>query len=73
MCFGAIHCARIPRIVFATRIEYARAFGFNELALSNQRLKELAADAVEIVPDVLRELSLDHFRLWAARPQSRAY
>jgi len=73
MCFGAIHCARIPRIVFATRIEYARAFGFNELALSNRRLKELAADTVAIVPDVLREASLDLFRRWAARPQSRAY
>jgi tRNA(Arg) A34 adenosine deaminase TadA len=73
MCFGAIHWARIARIVYGARIDDARGFGFNELALPNRQLKELSCDPVELVPDVLREESLELFRLWATQPGNRAY
>ena len=38
MCFAAAHWAKIPRIVFGTRIEDAAHLGFNEIKLSNEAL-----------------------------------
>src|SRR3712207_8990119 len=39
MCFSACHWARVARIVYGASIADAAAFGFNELPVSNARLK----------------------------------
>ena len=67
MCFTAIHWARIERIVFAASIADAQAFGFNELPISNARLKELGGAPVILTPDVLRDEAVALYRLWQAR------
>lgn len=64
MCFSAIHWAKIKKIVFGTRIEDAKRYGFNELPISNEKMRELSNNGVEIVGDVLREENLELFELW---------
>jgi len=67
MCFTAIHWARIERIVFAARVEDAAAFGFNELAVSNRTLNELAHSELQLVPDFRREDALALFQSFKDR------
>ena len=73
MCFSAIHWARIPRIVYAATIDDARSFGFNELPISNVKLKEISGTKVEIVASPLRPEALDLYRLWLSRRDRQAY
>ncbi len=54
MCFGAIHWARINTIIYGTTINDAKSIGFNELRLSNARLKALGKSKVKIIPRFLR-------------------
>ncbi|MDD5692464.1 MAG: nucleoside deaminase [Candidatus Omnitrophica bacterium] len=73
MCFAACHWAGIRRIVFGCGIEVARDFGFNELSISNLKMKGLAKSGVKILPGVLAEESAGLFRLWQKQPNRRAY
>jgi len=73
MCFSAIHWARISRIVYAATIDDARSFGFNELPISNVKLKEIGGTRVEIVASPLRPEALELYRLWLSRRDRRAY
>lgn len=41
MCFGAIHWAKIDKVVFGTSIDDAAKYGFNELKVSNFTLKKM--------------------------------
>jgi len=72
MCFSACHWARISRIVYGARIEDARQFGFNELEISNEVMKQIASRPVEITVDFLRQESLELFRFWGESGQ-KAY
>jgi guanine deaminase len=73
MCFSACHWARIRRIVFGSGIKVARDFGFNELTVSNLKMKQLAASAVKIRPGVLAKESQKLFYLWQKQPARRVY
>jgi tRNA(Arg) A34 adenosine deaminase TadA len=42
MCFSAIHWAGIEQIVFGTNINDVAKIGFNEMMISNKKLKSLA-------------------------------
>ena len=64
MCFAAIHWARIDRIVFGARIADAARYGFNELLLTNQWLRQQADLSIEIVPDLMRDEALGLFEYW---------
>ena len=72
MCFSACHWARISRIVYGAQIEDARQFGFNELEISNEVMKQIASSPVEITVDFLRQESLELFRFWGESGQ-KAY
>ncbi|MFH1097723.1 MAG: nucleoside deaminase [Candidatus Desantisbacteria bacterium] len=72
MCFSACHWARISRIVYGARIEDARQFGFNELGISNEVMKQIASSTVEITADFLRPEALELFRFWGKGGQ-KAY
>ena len=52
MCFAAIHWSRISRLYTGTRIEEAKALGFNELSLHNRQIKNLAQLDIELVENV---------------------
>lgn len=73
MCFGAIHWARLTRLVFGARIADARVAGFNELCVSNETLRELGQSPVVIVPDCQRGPCAALFAEWAAGPAPRPY
>lgn len=73
MCFGAIHWARIDRIVFGANVADARSLGFSELTISNATMKELGGSPVRIDDDVLREECLKLFTEWAERPGHQTY
>lgn len=67
MCFAAIHWARIERIVYGATIADATRFGFNELPITNDQLKQLGGCKVEITPSFMRPEALSLFRQWRDR------
>lgn len=73
MCFSAAHWARIGRIVFGSRIEDARRFGFNELRVSNLDMKRLGGSPISVTANFLRCECLILLERWIARPDRRVY
>ncbi|MFQ5891514.1 MAG: nucleoside deaminase, partial [Candidatus Methanofastidiosia archaeon] len=73
MCFSACYWAKISKIVYGTRIEDAKKFGFNELTISNKKMKQLSNSSIEIIGDFLREENLKLFKLWFNRKDKRVY
>ena len=50
MCFSAIHWAGIGAVVYGTKISDVKKLGFNELAVSNSKMKKLGRSRVKIIP-----------------------
>jgi tRNA(Arg) A34 adenosine deaminase TadA len=73
MCFSAIHWARIDRIIFGTSIRDAADAGFNELAISNQELKENSCSHIQIVGGFMRDENLELVREFAKQPGKKTY
>lgn len=73
MCFAAIHWARIRRVYFGTTVRDVNALGFNELTISNRRLKTLGRSPVEIVPAFLRGECQDLLDYWRLLPDKKTY
>ncbi len=73
MCFSACHWARISRIVFGSRIREARDFGFNELEVSNLKMRQLAGSTIKIRAGLLAKESRKLFCLWQKQPARRVY
>ncbi|HKX11675.1 MAG TPA: nucleoside deaminase [bacterium] len=73
MCFGAIHWAKIQRIVYGAGIADAEEFGFNELPISNETLKEISGSATRIDGGLMKEENRELFRLWSKREDRRSY
>jgi tRNA(Arg) A34 adenosine deaminase TadA len=73
MCFTAIHWARIDKIYYGARIEDAKKFGFNELIVSNEMMKELGKSKVEIKGDFMREKCIELFEYWECKNNKRTY
>ena len=67
MCFGAIHWARIARIVYGATVKDAQSFGFSELPIDDQTMKRLSNSPIELVPGVLAGEAIDLFRVWKNR------
>lgn len=64
MCFSAIHWARINKVIFSSRIEDAIEAGFNEIRISDEKLKELGHLQIEIIPNLLKEEGKKIFEIW---------
>ena len=73
MCFSACHWARISRIVFGCSIKDARSFGFNEMALSNLKLKQLIKSKIKIVSKIAVKENIELFEFWQAQGKARVY
>lgn len=73
MCFAACHWARIDRIIFGATIADAKHFGFNELSISNETLRNLSGIGVEIVSGFLEQECLGVFEAFAGRPDRLLY
>ena len=48
MCFSAIHWARLRRVVYSTVIADVRKLGFNELTISNTKMKSWGKSPVRL-------------------------
>ncbi|OGW81477.1 MAG: tRNA-specific adenosine deaminase [Omnitrophica bacterium RIFCSPLOWO2_12_FULL_44_17] len=64
MCFSAIHWAKIYEIIYGTTINDAKKLGFNELTVSNRKLKSLGKSPLKIRGSVCRKENLALFNDW---------
>lgn len=64
MCFGAIHWARICRIVYGATIADAQKAGFNELCVTNRALIKMAGLRMRLTSGVLRSEAVHLFYQW---------
>lgn len=73
MCFSAIHWARIPVIVYGTRIDDVQQLGFNELSISNRQMRDLGASQVSLHGDFMRTECLSVLHTWRKLPGAVPY
>ena len=73
MCFSAIHWARIPTIVYGTNIQDALEAGFNELTISNEKMKQLGNSSVEIINGFMKNECMELFTEWMKTKSNIAY
>ena len=73
MCFTAIHWAKINKIYYGASIEDAKRFGFNELTVSNEMLKNHGKSKVEIENGFMREKCVELFEYWASKKDKKTY
>jgi guanine deaminase len=73
MCFSAIHWAKIQRIVYGASIEDARAAGFSEITISNDRMKSEGHSPVEVTGGVLCEECRTLFEEWKNFGKAKTY
>ncbi len=65
MCFGAIHWAKIKKIVYGVSLNVPAKYGFNELKIYNKQLKEITGSKIEIISNVLEDECIQLFKDWA--------
>ena len=73
MCFSAIHWARIGLIVYGTDIADADKIGFNEIKVTNARLKTMGKMKVKLIPGYLRDKCAELLKDWDNLPKKRVY
>ena len=73
MCFSACHWARVSRIVFGCAIKDAMNFGFNEMAVSNLRLKKLIKSKIKITSRLALKENIALFEFWQKQTNAHAY
>ena len=73
MCFSAIHWARIDLVVFGTNISDVKKIGFNELTISNSKLKKHGKSKIKIKPDFLRKECYNILLDWNALDNKVVY
>jgi guanine deaminase len=73
MCFSACHWARISRIVSGCAIKDAKGFGFNEMAISNLRLKKLIKSRIKITSRLSLKENIELFKFWQKQVKARVY
>lgn len=73
MCFSAIHWARIPTIIFGSRIPDVQALGFNELDIPCSTMKAQGHSPVTLVNDFMRNECLQLLVDWQRHTNGKTY
>jgi len=73
MCFAAIHWARINTIVYGSSVSGARKIGFNELDITNRKMKAACKATVKIRRSTLAGECDKLFEDWARLPRKIVY
>jgi len=73
MCFSACHWAGISRVVFGCAIKDARKFGFNEMAISNLKLRKLIRSKIKITSALAVKENIALFEFWQKQAKAPAY
>lgn len=67
MCFSAIHWSRISKIFYGTSTSDAKKIGFNELDITDKKLKKLGKSRVKITGKLMfkecKKLLVDWYKL----------
>ena len=72
MCFSALHWARARLVVYATTIGDVQKLGFNELSISNTKMKALGKSPLKIVR-VRNGACEDLLRKWSSVADRQTY
>lgn len=73
MCFAAIHWSRISQVYYGTKIADVKKLGFNELTISNARMKKLGHSPVQIFEGIARAECLCLLADWDSVSRKRIY
>ncbi|OIP81001.1 tRNA-specific adenosine deaminase [Candidatus Peregrinibacteria bacterium CG2_30_44_17] len=73
MCFSAIHWARIDTVVYGAFIADAQDAGFNELTISNEKMKEFGGSPVNFISGFMRDENVALFKLWKEQGANNVY
>lgn len=73
MCFSAIHWSRISKIYYGASIMDAQSAGFNELDISNKKMKKMGNSMVEIESGLLKDQNVGLFELWKKNSKNKTY
>lgn len=73
MCFAAIHWARIKKIIYGTKTSDAGNIGFNELQITDLRLRFLGKIKVKITAGFMRKECLELLEKFDALPGKKLY
>ncbi|MFH1061300.1 MAG: nucleoside deaminase [Candidatus Omnitrophota bacterium] len=73
MCFAAVHWSGISTIVYGAGIKDAKKIGFNELAISNLKLKKIGASNIKLVKNILLKENLELFKFWVGLSENKVY
>jgi len=73
MCFSAIHWARIDAIVYGTSTKDAKRIGFNELDISDARLKKTGSSPVKLTGGFMLKECKGLLASWDALPGKKLY
>ena len=73
MCFSAIHWAKIDSIAYGTSIRDVKKRDFNELTVSNARLKSIGKSKVKILSGFLRDECMLLLREWDRLENKKVY
>ena len=73
MCFAAINWAQMRRITFGTTVRDVKRLGFNELVVSNRRLKSLGGGRVELVSGFMKDACQHLLDDWHVLPGKKTY
>ena len=73
MCFAAINWAQLRRITFGTTVRDVKRLGFNELVVSNRRLKSLGGGRVALVSGFMKDACQQLLDAWTALPGKKTY
>lgn len=73
MCFAAIHWSGISTIVYGTDIRDAKKNGFNELVISNLKLKKIGLSNIKLIKNILLKENLELFKFWAGIAKDNVY
>lgn len=63
MCFSACFWAKLDKIVYGSRIEDAKRMGIWQIPITSSTMKQLSRSSLEIVGDLLREESVELFKV----------
>ena len=55
MCLAAIHWAKINTVIYGTTISTSKAYGFNEINLTDKKFNKIANLKMELVPGILKD------------------
>ena len=64
MCFGAIHWAKIDAVIYGTKVADVKKLGFNELNITNARMKKLGGSKVKIFSGFMHDKCVKLLKDW---------